>query len=48
LKEELLATEDWELIEGNTWNDSFWGVCQRKGENHLGKILMKIRKELQP
>jgi ribA/ribD-fused uncharacterized protein len=46
LKEKLLATEDQELVEGNTWGDMFWGVCEGKGENHLGKILMKIRTEL--
>lgn len=42
----LLATGDAELIEGNHWNDTFWGVCRGKGENHLGKLLMKIREEL--
>lgn len=45
LKQMLLDTCDFELIEGNTWNDTFWGVCNGKGENHLGKILMKLRKE---
>lgn len=39
----LLETGDDELIEGNTWNDCFWGVCRGKGENWLGKILMRIR-----
>jgi len=42
----LLGTEGFELIEGNTWNDTFWGVCNGKGENNLGKILMKVRKEI--
>ena len=45
LMEQLIATGDAELIEGNSWNDTFWGVCQGKGENHLGKLLMHIRKE---
>lgn len=45
-KSKLLATGDQELIEGNDWNDTFWGVCKSVGENHLGKILMRIRKEL--
>lgn len=40
----LLDTGDAELIEGNTWGDTFWGVCNGIGENHLGKLLMKIRK----
>lgn len=45
LKEKLLSTGDRLLIEGNTWGDYYWGVCKGKGENHLGKILMKLRKE---
>ena len=46
LAEKLLATGDEELIEGNTWNDTFWGVCDGKGKNYLGRILMLIREEL--
>lgn len=48
LKELLLSTGDAELVEGNDWNDKFWGVCNKTGvgENNLGKILMKIRSEL--
>lgn len=42
----LLATGDAELIEGNTWNDTFWGVCDNTGENNLGRLLMKVRQEL--
>lgn len=41
----LWATGDAELIEGNTWNDTFWGVCKGVGENHLGKLLMRVRAE---
>lgn len=42
----LLGTGDAELIEGNWWNDTFWGVCNGMGTNHLGKIIMKIRERL--
>jgi N-glycosidase YbiA len=42
----LLETGDQELIEGNTWGDKFWGVCNGEGENHLGKILMQVREAL--
>ncbi len=42
----LLATGDAELIEGNTWGDTVWGVCEGVGENNLGKTLMRIRSEL--
>ena len=46
LKVKLLATGDAQLIEGNHWDDTFWGVCKGVGENNLGKLLMKIRTEL--
>ncbi len=45
-KEKLLSTGNVRLIEGNSWQDVFWGVCNGVGENHLGKILMQIRAEL--
>ena len=31
------------IVEGNTWNDTYWGVCNGKGENMLGKMLSRIR-----
>ena len=43
----LLSTGDAELVEGNVWNDTFWGICRGVGENHLGRILMEIRAELE-
>lgn len=43
LRKLLLETEDAELIEGNWWHDTFWGVCNGIGRNELGKILMAIR-----
>lgn len=46
LRERLLETGDEELIEGNSWGDTFWGMCQGVGENHLGRILMQIRAEI--
>lgn len=46
LKEKLLATGDAELIEGNWWNDTYWGVCKGVGYNKLGQILMRVRDEL--
>jgi ribA/ribD-fused uncharacterized protein len=39
----LLSTNDAILQEGNTWNDTFWGICDNIGQNNLGKLLMKIR-----
>lgn len=42
----LLATGDAEIVEGNTWNDTFWGVCRGRGSNWLGRILMHVRTEL--
>lgn len=48
LRTALLKTGDEELQEGNTWGDTFWGVILKTkyGQNHLGKVLMKIRAEL--
>jgi len=46
LAEKLLATGDAELIEGNTWGDTYWGICRGVGSNHLGKLLMDIRGQL--
>lgn len=47
LVEKLLATGDEDLIEGNWWGDVFWGVCNEVGQNHLGKLLMNKRSQLQ-
>jgi ribA/ribD-fused uncharacterized protein len=44
LKEKLIDTGDVQLIEGNKWHDYFWGVCNGKGKNTLGIILMDLRK----
>lgn len=46
LRKSLIDTGDATLIEGNPWNDRYWGMCKGKGKNKLGKILMKIRDEL--
>jgi len=44
LRQRLLETGEAELIEGNYWHDTFWGQCPiGTGENHLGRILMKVR-----
>ena len=46
LREKLLETGDETLVEGNVWNDTFWGVCNGTGQNHLGKLLMNLREEI--
>jgi hypothetical protein len=51
LKQMLLSTGDQELIEENFWHDNFWGSCScskcnNSGDNNLGKLLMKIRKDI--
>ncbi len=46
LEIKLLETGDKYLEETNWWNDTFWGVCEGVGQNHLGIIIMKIREEL--
>jgi ribA/ribD-fused uncharacterized protein len=46
LRDQLDATKGCELIEGNTWGDAFWGQCNSKGQNNLGKLLMSIRDDI--
>ena len=46
LAEMLISTGEQELIEGNYWQDYVWGICNGKGDNHLGKILMDVREEI--
>lgn len=46
LKIKLLETGDEYLEEGNTWGDKIWGTVKGKGQNNLGKILMRVREEL--
>lgn len=45
LAEKLFATGNAEIVEGNYWHDTFWGVDEETGcgENNLGKILMEVR-----
>lgn len=43
--QQLDATGDRQLVEGNWWGDTFWGVCGGVGENQLGKLLMQVRAE---
>jgi ribA/ribD-fused uncharacterized protein len=47
----LLETHPERLQEGNHWDDDFWGKVKSSdgvvwiGDNHLGKLLMKLRRE---
>jgi ribA/ribD-fused uncharacterized protein len=49
-KQLLISTRGQEIFEGNNWHDNIWGTCYcskcgDKGNNALGKMLMKIRDE---
>ena len=33
------------IVEENTWNDTYWGVCRGKGLNKLGEILTMVRQK---
>ncbi len=43
LRNLLIETGDKHLEETNHWGDTYWGVCQGKGQNRLGEILMATR-----
>lgn len=45
LRMKLLATGDAELVEGNWWGDTFWGIYRGVGDNVFGRLLMEIRAE---
>ena len=51
LTQKLIATGNQNLVEGNYHGDIFWGVTLLEnpniGENHLGRILMDLRTQLQ-
>ncbi len=42
----LKETGDCIIEEGNTWGDTFWGICNEIGYNHLGRIIMRVREDL--
>lgn len=42
----LVRTWPYELVEGNTWGDRYWGRCADIGQNYLGRLLMLVRYEL--
>lgn len=43
LKSKLQSTRGMWLQEGNTWGDTFWGICDGMGLNTLGRLLMEER-----
>lgn len=43
----LVSTAGHSLVEGNDWNDQFWGVFEGRGENWAGFCLMAQRSWLQ-
>ncbi len=49
IADKLVATGNQELVEGNNWEDRFWGVDpigSRNGKNWLGKLLMVVREDV--
>lgn len=47
LAHKLMLTSDCDLVEENSHGDRFWGTCNGSGENHLGKILLEVKRELE-
>lgn len=41
----LINTGIMEIVEGNYWNDKYWGFCLKtnKGQNKLGQFITEIR-----
>ncbi|MCG9893830.1 MAG: NADAR family protein [Thermosynechococcaceae cyanobacterium MS004] len=48
LRELLIQTGHEQIVE-NSPTDDYWGCgCSGTGQNHLGKVLMRVREELRP
>ena len=47
MRRALKGTGNIFIQEDNTWGDTFWGVCQGKGYNMLGRMIMEIRQTIQ-
>ena len=45
-RQKLIETAGQYIEETNTWNDRFWGVCNGKGKNVLGLLIMDIRDDI--
>lgn len=45
MRTRLEQTGDKYLVEGNTWDDTLWGVSGGRGRNLLGLMLMDMRKQ---
>ena len=43
IREKLLQTGNKYLEETNHWGDVYWGICNGKGQNNMGRILMGVR-----
>lgn len=43
LRAKLITTKGRELINANTYHDTFWGVCNGEGDNWLGRIIQEVR-----
>jgi ribA/ribD-fused uncharacterized protein len=48
LREKLFKTDDCHIEETNDWGDRYWGVCNGTGSNYLGKLIMKVREDMDP
>ena len=46
LGQKLIETGELVIIEGNTWGDTYWGVCNGEGKNRLGHLIMQVRGEM--
>lgn len=46
LSEMLRSTGDSVLLHENKFNDKFWGICNGEGQNWLGRLLEKSRRDI--
>lgn len=52
IAKKLKSLKGYQLIEGNTWHDNYWGNCtcsacvNTDGQNNLGLLLMVVRDKI--
>lgn len=52
LRDRLISTGNVYILDGNSHHDNYWGQCNcekcinEKGQNVLGKLLMRVREEI--
>lgn len=45
MQKRLIAVDE-PIVEDNTWGDVYWGRCNGVGQNKLGQLLERVKREI--